>query len=552
MRGSEWIESVRHLGHNRAAVMAAVLDAVDKGWDVEWPMQPIDAGDGITFFAAMDYFAIGTPEDYVYVPLDPPTAERLCRKKGWTFPTKKMVELIFEQADCKIFAIDGQAGPWGPPYGADMMTVARFAEHSERIQDQIAENEAALAGILAGHKKDLVLSNALEGHDGRLAYFGWFRTDGTTIQGPYVGVTQHSATYYDYSHGFRPISKIAKVGGIDTPIDEIRQHETRFANLCGDDVPGIKPEPLRVLSFPIDDEPWPDKATPPPTDPAPGTSKRRGDIMLPTLRLTTPFMRDAPNGDPVIARMQKVIGAPADGVFGPGAEDLLKTFQRKHGLLADGVCGPTTWGVIFEQEEDTRKVDPYDDGIDHDDELAIAFVQAKSYRWSNRGKGDIDWIVIHTMEAAEHPGTAENVAAWFAGPNHPIASAHYNIDSDSIVQSVREKDVAHHAPGSNRRGIGFEHAGYARQGDDDQGWQDEYSQAMLRLSAQLAARVAHRYDIPIEFVDAEGLRAGKRGITYHAEVSKAFKKSDHYDPGKHFPLERYLDMVRDELTQLTA
>lgn len=541
--------------------MEAVLDAVDKGFDVDWPMQPIDAGDGVEFLAAMDYFAIGTPEDFVYVPLDPPTAEKICRKKGWTFPTKRQVELIFEQADCKVFAIGGKAGPWGPPYDHNMMTVDRFAEHSERIQDQISESDQALAGLLAGHKKDLVLSNALEGNAGRLAYFGWFRQDGSTIQGPYVGVTQHGATYFDYSHGFRAISNVAKRNGIETPIDEIRQHATHYKTLCGVDVAGKSAEPLRVLHFPIDDEPWPSVGAPdvddvPDTDRAPGTSKRRNDVMLPTIRLTTPLMHDAPNGEPVIARLQKVIGATADGWFGIGSRKRLKVFQAANGLKNDGVCGPNTWLVVLSHDgapvavDSHGDIDPYDDGIDHDDELVIAFVQAKSYRWSNRRKGDVDWIVIHTMEAAEHPGTAENVAAWFAGPNHPIASAHYNIDSDSIVQSVREKDVAHHCRGANRRGIGLEHAGYARQGDDDQGWQDEYSQSMLRLSAQIAARIAQRYDIPIEFVDAEGLLAGKRGITYHSAASDAFKKSDHHDPGKHFPLDQYIEMVRDEFTQL--
>ena len=530
--------------------MAAVLKAVDDGFAVDWPMQPIDADNEVTFYAAQNHFAIGTLENYVCVPLDPPTAERICRLKGWTFPTKKMVEMIFDQSDCKVYAKPGGAGPWGPPYNREMFSVDRIAAFNERTQKQIAEIEKPVAALLAGHRKNLVLSNALEGHPNRLAYWGWIRENGTPIQGPFVGVTQHSKTYFDYSHGFRAVLKTCRVNGVETPISEVLQNESLFKSLCGIDTIGGKAEPLRVLRFPIDDEPWPSVHSNPVAvvDTASPATSKRVSVKLPTIRLTSPWMRDTPNSEPIIARLQKGIGATADGVFGRGSEKKLKIFQAARELVADGICGSKTWAIVLSEEKALPASDPFDDGNDHDDELAIAFIQAKSYRWANRKNGDIDWIVIHTMEAAEHPGTAENVAAWFAGPNHPIASAHYNIDSDSIVQSVREKDIAHHAPGANRRGVGLEHAGYHYQKDDERGWQDAYSQKMIALSAKLSAGIATRYNIPIKFVNAEGLRNGERGITYHSEVSKAFKKSTHIDPGKHFPIDQYMDLVKREMT----
>src|SRR5262249_1439790 len=151
-------------------------------------------------------------------------------------------------------------------------------------------------------------------------------------------------------------------------------------------------------------------------------------------------------------------------------------------------------------------------------------------------------VVIHTAEAVKKPGTAEAVAAWFAGPDAPQASAHYTVDSDSIVQSVREDDIAWHAPGANHHGIGIEHAGYARQTAAE--WDDDYSRAMLRRSARLVASICRRHALPIAFVDAEGLVRGDRGITTHAEVSKAFKRSNHTDPGPNWPMAAYLDSVR--------
>ena len=43
------------------------------------------------------------------------------------------------------------------------------------------------------------------------------------------------------------------------------------------------------------------------------------------------------------------------------------------------------------------------------------------------------------------------------------------------------------------------------------------------------------------------LRSGRRGITSHANVSLAFRRSDHMDPGPNFPVERYLRLVGREL-----
>lgn len=174
---------------------------------------------------------------------------------------------------------------------------------------------------------------------------------------------------------------------------------------------------------------------------------------------------------------------------------------------------------------------------------AIPFVQARNF---TKGRSNrIDVLVIHTMEAPELPDTAENVASWFAGSSAPQASAHYCIDANSIVQCVRDDDVAWHAPGANHNGLGFEHAGRAAQTGAD--WSDEYSLKCLELSAQLAAEKCRKYEIPVVWLRAADLRAGKRGITGHVQVSEAFRRSDHHDPGTSFPVQAYLSRVRKHL-----
>lgn len=47
-----------------------------------------------------------------------------------------------------------------------------------------------------------------------------------------------------------------------------------------------------------------------------------------------------------VRAVQRELGVPADGVFGPQSLKALKSFQREHGLAADGVVGPATWRAM--------------------------------------------------------------------------------------------------------------------------------------------------------------------------------------------------------------
>ncbi len=174
------------------------------------------------------------------------------------------------------------------------------------------------------------------------------------------------------------------------------------------------------------------------------------------------------------------------------------------------------------------------------EEPEMDFIQSKNFTPANRGA--IDWVVIHTMEAPEKPGTARNIAKWFAGDTAPQASAHYCVDESECVRSVLEKDVAWHAPGANAKGIGIEHAGFARMTVE---WMMDGPQAMLERSARLVADICSRYAIPAARRTPEELKSGLRGICGHKDVTDAFSGGvGHWDPGPSFPWDQYIERVR--------
>jgi len=225
-----------------------------------------------------------------------------------------------------------------------------------------------------------------------------------------------------------------------------------------------------------------------------------------------------------------------DGVFGKLTHNATVGFQKERGLPGNGIVDDATWQA--EHVEPAERDEP-DGGIS-------AVTLCRNFTQADRKS--VDNIVIHTIEAVEASTTADNTAAWGAGPSAPRASWHYALDDDSTILCVPEESVAWAAPGLNKRGIQLEHAGFARQSYDE--WFDPFSRRMLARSAKLAAVICKRWNIPVRFVDAAGLMRGERGITTHYQVTKGPGKgrTTHTDPGRGFPMSAYLGMIQEAMT----
>lgn len=178
----------------------------------------------VTICVTPDYLAIGSDRDHVRVPLGLPAALRVAEAFDMMLPTTTMVDAIYQQADIRV-----APSPMTP--GSSMSSTNYFVRHNETIEGQFARAGVRDGMLVAGHKKDLVLANRLSRNPGRVAIYGWHRTNGRAIQ-PLS--TVHGEYYADYSHGIRLVSRTAFVDGRAVDLRELLTDE-RYAGFLNSD-----------------------------------------------------------------------------------------------------------------------------------------------------------------------------------------------------------------------------------------------------------------------------------------------------------------------------
>lgn len=193
-----------------AAREAAVLEARDL-W-VEWPLcdvRILSPGHELVLRVTSDVFALGTSDDPIRVPLSGPGCQAVADALGMSLITSAISDSIWRCADVRLTPL-----PWGPPYDASMQSVDRVLVHNERIESQ----RNGRRGLVAGHKKDVVLTNRLLQQPKQVAIYGWIKGDGNAIQ-PLSLV--HESTYMDYSHGLRLCATTASLDGAAVPLADV-------------------------------------------------------------------------------------------------------------------------------------------------------------------------------------------------------------------------------------------------------------------------------------------------------------------------------------------
>lgn len=206
--GAEFARSVAPL--EREARETAVAAEVRRGnvpqfWRrlVEVPMA------GAVVSVTPDYLCIGSDEDYWFAPLTPGTAQVIADELGCLLPTKKVADAIWKAA------LKLEPAPLPP--SPEMTTVPVFTQHNimVRAAREKARAEFPLGTLVAGDKKDVVITPRLVESPGKVAIYGWHRLNGVAIQPLFLG---HAATWVDYSHGIRLVKKEMTVNGRATTV----------------------------------------------------------------------------------------------------------------------------------------------------------------------------------------------------------------------------------------------------------------------------------------------------------------------------------------------
>ncbi|MEM6566630.1 MAG: hypothetical protein AAF665_19420 [Pseudomonadota bacterium] len=180
----------------------------------------------ITLCVTPDYLALGSDSDFVRVPLGLDGASRVAKSFNMVLPTPRVVDAIYRQSKTRL-----SPSPMTP--GAQMTSTNYFMRHNDTVEAQRRSAGATHGNLIAGHKKDVVLTTRLASNRGRVAIYGWHRPNGKPIQ-PLS--TVHGAGYADYSHGIRLVSRTAYLNGQEVDLHQIMANP-RYAGIISHEGP---------------------------------------------------------------------------------------------------------------------------------------------------------------------------------------------------------------------------------------------------------------------------------------------------------------------------
>lgn len=198
----------------------------------------------------------------------------------------------------------------------------------------------------------------------------------------------------------------------------------------------------------------------------------------------------------MVKRIQQVVKAYPDGIFGDLTKEAVKAWQREHGLAGDGIVGMKTLAKMFPAMAGWKK-----------------------------SKRSIDLILVHCTATAEGKDyTVEQIREWHTAPK-PKGNGwsdigyHYVIYRDGSIHEGRDVDVSGaHCEGHNAHSIGIVYVGGCEK--------DGKTTKDTRTEEQKTALLSLLFELRKLYPDAE--IAGHRDYDRHGKTCPSFDAKREY------------------------
>lgn len=158
---------------------------------------------------------------------------------------------------------------------------------------------------------------------------------------------------------------------------------------------------------------------------------------------------------PVVAMIQKKIGAYPDSIWGPVTTECLKAWQKAHGLTVDGIAGPRTLAAMG-----ISTVTSSSSTLSSTPSQVTACYAGKTITLK-KSKRRIDYIAIHCTATPD--GEEQTVAQIKAGHlkrGFSDIGYHYVVYRNGEVHLGRDVNISGaHVSGYNHNSIGISYVG---------------------------------------------------------------------------------------------
>lgn len=178
----------------------------------------------LTVWVTNDYLSVGSDKDALRIPLSPLGAQRIARITNSYLPTTKLVNEIYRRAEVKL-------RPLTMAPTREMTSTDYFVKHDRLIDTVLKQIKAKRTALIAGHKKDVVITEQLRDWPDRVAIYGWHLSKKRVIQ-PLSLV--HGINYMDYSHGIRLVHRVTELDGKPYDLKTILRDEN-LSSLVSDE-----------------------------------------------------------------------------------------------------------------------------------------------------------------------------------------------------------------------------------------------------------------------------------------------------------------------------